>query len=106
MYLAFVYGVCGSVDHYASHTGELILHWCLVALDLFEVRISPASHFGNLVLPAGHFSIPVLHTPDAHIPFLVQDHACFKAGDFVEHLLCAGSFTRSWHSPRAKVPIF
>lgn len=69
-----------------------------------EVRISP-SHFGNLVLLAGHLSVPVLHTPDAHIPFLVQDHACFKAGDFIEHLLYAGSFARIWHRPCDKVPV-
>ena len=105
MYLAFECVVCGSVDHYASHIGELVLHWCSVALDLLEVRISPASHFGNVVLLGGRLSVPVLHTPEAHIPFLVQVHACFKAGDFIEHLLYAGSFASSWHGPCAKVPI-
>lgn len=72
--------VCGSVDHYASHIGELILHWCWVALDLLEVRLSPASHFGNLVLLAGRLSVPVLCTPDAHVPFPVHPGLVSRQG--------------------------
>lgn len=61
---------------------------CLVvALDYFELRISPASHFGNLA---------ALDMPDTHVPFLVQDCAGFKPVDRTARLLCARPFTRSW----------
>lgn len=46
----FVLVVCGPVDCYASHTGEILLHCGLSGSPSFEIRILPASHFGNLAL--------------------------------------------------------
>lgn len=97
--------VCGSVDHYASHIGELILHWCWVALDLLEVRIPPAFHFGNLVLLAGRLSVPILRTPDAHVPFLVHPGLASRQGTLLSTCCMLGPSLGAGTVPVPRCPL-